>query len=106
MIKNWIVDLRHMLLPNGTLGPLPPRALTLAQYWTEIVSQATNYDAPTTLRCRRRHGRRRCGELLTIFFDVDSEDVLWFCPHCRDQGRISGWQNSFWDHSDLPETGS
>src|ERR1700722_3393956 len=44
-------------------------------FWTEIVAQASNYDEPTTLHCRRRLGRRPCGGLLTLFFDVDSFDA-------------------------------
>lgn len=98
----WSIDLRHYLLPNGTPAPLPtPRGQRLFRYWTEIVSQATQYDDPTTLHCRRRPGRKRCGALLTIFFDIDTNDVLWFCPRCHDEGRISGWKGTFWDHGEL-----
>jgi len=59
-------------------------------------------------RCdaRRRPGRRPCAGLLTIFFDVDKNDVLWFCPVCDDQGRISGWEDTFWDNGNLLETTS
>jgi hypothetical protein len=95
-----------MLEPNGTLAALSPRGLRLAEYWTEIVAHASNYDEPTTLRCRRRPGRRPCGGLLTLFFDVDTFDVLWFCPVCDDNGRISGWEGTFWDNSDSTETTS
>jgi hypothetical protein len=62
------------------------------------------YDAPTTIVCRRRPRRRPRGTLLTLYFDVDNFDVLWFCPACDDNGRISGWQGTFWDNSDLPDT--
>ena len=63
-------------------------------------AQASNYEAPTTLRCRRRPKRKPCRGSLTIFFDVDTFDVLWFCPVCDDQGRISGWEGTFWDNSE------
>ncbi|MGP8113754.1 MAG: hypothetical protein ACLQFF_07750 [Steroidobacteraceae bacterium] len=104
MPNTWIVDLGHFLGPNGALAPLSGRGLRLAEYWTQIVSQATNYDEPTTLRCRRRPGRRPCTGLLTIFFDVDTNDVLWFCPVCNDEGVIRGWRDTFWDNSDLEDT--
>jgi hypothetical protein len=42
--------------------------------------------------------------LLTIFFDVDTNDVLWFCPVCNDEGVIRGWRDTFWDNSDLEDT--
>ena len=56
MIKSWSIDLRHFLLPDGKVAPLPPRGQRLFDYWTEIISQATQDDDPTTLRCRRRPG--------------------------------------------------
>ncbi len=102
----WSIHLPHLLQPNGTLAPFTGRGLRLAQYWAAIVAQASNYDEPTTLRCRRRPGRKPCARLLTIFFDVDSNDVLWFCPVCDDQGRISGWEDTFWDNSELTESRS
>lgn len=41
---------------------------------------------------------------LMLYFDVDTFDVLWFCPNCDNNGRISGWQGTFWDNPDLPDT--
>ena len=52
----WSVDLRHYLLPEGKPARLSPRGRRLFEYWTEIISQATQYDDPTTLLCRRRPG--------------------------------------------------
>jgi len=94
------------LADNGTIAAYSPRGLRLAQYWTEIVAQASNYDEPTTLKCRRRPRRRPCGGLLTLFFDVDTFDVLWFFPFCDDNGRISGWEGTFWDNSEVGEIAS
>jgi hypothetical protein len=102
----WSIHLPHLLAPSGALAALSPRGLRLAKYWTEIVAQASNYDEPTTLQCRRRPGRRPCGGFLTLFFDVDTFDVLWFCPVCDDNGRISGWEGTFWDNSDITESTS
>jgi len=103
MPKSWNVSLMDYLASNGTVSVLPPPVLRIANYWTEIVSQASNYDEPTALKCRRWYRRRRCGGSLTIFFDVDTHDVLWFCPVCDDQGRIRDWEGTFWDNSDLTE---
>ena len=103
MGNSWTIHLPHLLEPNGTLAPLTGRGLRLAEYWTQIVAQASNYDEPTTLLCRRRPGRKPCAGMLTIFFDADNDDVLWFCPVCDDHGRISGWKNSFWDNGNLTE---
>lgn len=104
MGDTWIVDLRQYLTHSGAVAEdLPSRARILAQFWTQIVSQATLYDEPTTLQCRRRPGRRACGGLLYITFDETLEVVLWHCPKCQDNGAIRGWQGTFWDHGDLPD---
>jgi hypothetical protein len=102
----WSVHLPHVLDEKGTLQGLTGRGLRLATFWTDIVAQASNYEEPTTIKCRRRPGRRTCGGLLTIFFDVDNFDVLWFCPECDDNGRISGWEGTFWDNTEMTETRS
>jgi hypothetical protein len=103
MGNHWCIHLPDFLAQNGTIAACSPRGLRLAQYWTEIVAQASNYEAPTTVRCRRRPRRRPCGATLTLFFDTDTFDVLWFCPACDDNGRISGWEGTFWDNSEIGE---
>lgn len=104
MGNHWCVALTDFVDAHGVIMPKRGRALRLAQFFTEIVAQASNYDAPTTILCRRRPRRRPCGTVLTLFFDLDTNDVLWFCPDCDDNGRISGWEGTFWDNSDLPDT--
>lgn len=103
MGNQWCIHLPDFLAENGTIAAYSPQGLRLAQYWTGIVAQASNYEAPTTLRCRRRPGRRPCRALLTLYFDIDTFDVLWFCPACDDNGRISGWEGTFWDNSEIGE---
>ncbi|MHB1871938.1 MAG: hypothetical protein ACYCT1_13945 [Steroidobacteraceae bacterium] len=73
MIKSRSSDLRHVLLPDGKVAPLPPRAHRLFAFWTQTVSQATEYEDPRTLRCRPRPGRKPRATLRTIFFDIDTK---------------------------------
>jgi len=103
MANTWIVDLRHFLTSAGTLAELPSRARMLAEYWTAIVAQGSNFAEPITLRCRRRLGRRACSGTLDICPDPDSFAMLWCCPVCGDNGVISGWEGSFWDNSETPD---
>jgi hypothetical protein len=104
MGNTWVVDLQHFLHASGTLTPdLPPRARLAAEFWTQIVSQATLFDEPTTILCRRRPQRRPCAAQLYLTFDDTMEAVLWCCPSCHDNGAIRGWQGTFWDHSELTE---
>ena len=102
----WSVALTDFIDATGAIVPQKGRALQLALFFTEIVAQANNYDAPTTITCRRRPQRRPCGTPLTLHFDTDNFDVLWFCPVCNDNGRIGGWERTFWDNSDIAEATS
>ena len=104
MGNNWIVDLGHFLNATGALAlKLLRRARTLAEFWAEIVSQATLFDEPTTIRCRRRPRHRACATVLYVTFDDTMDAALWECPQCHDGGAIRGWQGTFWDHSELTE---
>jgi hypothetical protein len=38
----WSVHLPDILADNGTIAAYSPRGLRLAEYWTEIVAQASN----------------------------------------------------------------
>jgi hypothetical protein len=102
MSNTWVIDLRHYLKPGGALAELPGRARRLAEYWTEIVAQGSNFDEPITLRCRRRPGHRACAGTLDIGFNPDVATIIWCCPVCGDKGIIHGWQGSFWDNSNNP----
>ena len=103
-VNSWVVDLRHLLTPAGQLAPdLTGRARILAEFWAEIVSQATLFDEPTTILCRRRPQHRGCKTSLFLCFDETMEGVTWECPRCHDHGIIRRWQGMFWDHSELTE---
>jgi hypothetical protein len=103
MPDTWVIDLRHYLKPDGQLAEMPGRARHLAEYWTQIVAQGSNFDAPVSLRCRRRPGHRACTGTLDIGLDQDLSGMIWCCPVCGDNGVIRGWQGSFWDNSKAPQ---
>jgi hypothetical protein len=104
--NTWIVDLRHYLTPAGTLVALSTRGRVLAEYFTQIVAQGSNVDEPAALRCRRRPRRRACAGVLEICLDLDLDGMVWQCPVCGDNGVIRGWQGTFWDNSENPESAS
>ena len=107
MGNTWTVDDRQFLDGSGAPAPdLPRPARMLAEFFTQIVSQATLYDEPTTITWRRRPQHRPCAQPLYISFDETLEVVLWEYPRCHDNGAIRGWQASFWDHSGLAEPSS
>ena len=109
MADTWITNLTHFLDENGFIAPMPGPALRLAEYLTNIVADASTYDHEptrhTVVHCRRRPGRKPCTGIIETGFTVDDDEILWECPACGDNGRISNWQGSPWDasaHNILP----
>jgi hypothetical protein len=101
----WITDLSHFLAVNGSIGPKAGPAKRLADYLTKIVVDATTvsptFETPTVVRCRRRPGRKPCGGEIETDIDPDTDQVLWWCPVCGDEGSISNWQGYLWDCSQM-----
>jgi hypothetical protein len=69
----------------------------MAGFVTAVVAHASHFDrpeeapAPVCFKCRKRDNRRVHARL------ADGQIIFWHCPACRTDGRISGWQGSFWD---------
>jgi hypothetical protein len=36
---------------------------------------------------------------LVGFVDLESDNIVWICPACGDNGSISNWQRTIWDMS-------
>jgi tetratricopeptide (TPR) repeat protein len=101
-----IVDVRHRLLPDD--ADVPATLRRLVAYERQIVEIGSAWGLPqrldSTLRCRRRPGRRPCGGHLAIrCFD---EAILWGCTRCADCGELRRWRGTPWDRgTDPPEPG-
>ena len=102
--RTYIVDLTHFLAADGAIGPQHGPARRFADYLTKIVVVATS---PVTLseklavvRCRRRPGRKPCVGKIDVDLEPETEQIVWWCPACGEQGTISNWKDSLWDCSD------
>jgi predicted RNA-binding Zn-ribbon protein involved in translation (DUF1610 family) len=93
MADTWVTDLTHFLTGKGEIGPKSGPARKLAEYFTEIVVDATTEPWEETgkkpVRCRRRPGRRRCAGVIGADIDPDTDAVMWWCPLCGDKGSIT-----------------
>ncbi len=94
----YVTDLRHFLdLSPSEPGP----ARRLAEHLGGIVRSATAGDAgiawTSALPCRRRPARRPCPGRITVFRPEPPAEIRWERGVCRDQGVISGWEDSPYD---------
>jgi hypothetical protein len=35
--------------------------------------------------------------MIKVDFDPETEDVVWWCPVCKDNGYIRNWKGTVWD---------
>lgn len=100
----YVIDMTHFVASIDELEGLPGAARRLATYFGRIVEAATASPVRgrvfiTTVRCRRRPGRRACpGRIGVLLTDVPSR-IEWWCPHCADGGVIWNWRHTPWDLS-------
>lgn len=92
----YITDLKHFLDSRGAVVPTKGPALAMAKFQTEVVAFATNAagDAPAPPRCFK------CKKAPVQAVLARDDAVVWKCPRCETEGRVSNWQGTLWDLRD------
>lgn len=96
--KTYVTDIRHFWEKSGELVSTPPSVRNFANFLALIVTTATQSSAvehDTLVRCRRKS----CPGSIRALLQSATEEITWRCPICKDQGSISNWQGTHWDHS-------
>ena len=94
----YVTDLRHFLDKSGAIGPVKCPARAMAQFQGDVVAHASGVatsDLPAP-RCFK------CKKVTVEAVRAQDDAIVWFCPKCRAEGRISNWQGSLWDLRDRP----
>ena len=96
----YITDLTHFLDKSGAIGPVNGPARTMAQFHVDAVAHASDsmseaLPAPKCFKCKK-------GVVEAVL--AQDNAVVWICPKCRIEGRISNWQGSLWDLRNRPPT--
>ncbi len=104
MAQTQISDIRHFLDDGGGLpADLPGPTARVALHLTSIVEAATvrpaGLPAESAVRCRRRPRHRPCAGYLRVLRTDVPEEIAWTCPHCGDEGLITGWRRTHFDLS-------
>ena len=94
----YITDLTHFLDNSGAIDPVKGPARAMAQFHVDMVAHASDatenpLPAPRCFKCKKGEveGDR-----------ADDGAIMWVCPLCLTEGRISNWQGSLWDLRDRP----
>jgi hypothetical protein len=104
-MPTMVTDLTHYL----DVTPLPidahhPRrfAERLGGFFGSIVEAVTagferGAAVYTTVRCRRRPGRKPCAGLICGILEPEEGVIVWACTRCGDNGYIHHYQGTPWD---------
>lgn len=95
-----ITDLTHFLDQSGAIGPVKGHARAMAQFHVGDVAFASDR-APEALSAPRCF---KCKKGVVKAVVAQDKAIVWVCPMCRIEGRISNWQRSLWDLCDRPPT--
>jgi len=94
----YITDLTHFLDNSGAIGQIKGPALAMAQFQVEVVAHASDsapesFPAPRCFKCKKAD---------VVALKAADDAVIWICPKCQTEGRISNWQGSLWDLRERP----
>jgi len=95
----YVTDVRHYLNEVGDVAPQRGPARKMANFVTSVIAHASDFDrpeetaGPVCFKCRKRDDRRVETGI------TDDDVVVWHCPACGTERRMSNWQRTFWDLS-------
>ena len=97
----YITDARHFLDEKGAIAPRRGPAKVMADFHAGLIAYATDFGdtgllAPTCFKCKKD---------VVKFAMAQDDAILWSCPHCSAEGRVSNWRGTLWDLIDRPDLG-
>ncbi len=101
MSRTFKSNLTHFFDEKGViLDSLPKRSKKLSENLGNIVSNATIEPrlAPrANVICWGGTFKNKCKGHIDSSIDLDRVNIVWHCLKCGDNGRVTNWDNSFWD---------
>lgn len=94
----YVSDLTHFLDKSGAIGPVKGPARAMAQFHVDVVAHASD----TTSKALPAPRCFKCKKVAVEAVRAHDDAIVWVCPRCRTEGRISNWQGSLWDLRDRP----
>jgi hypothetical protein len=93
-----ITDAQHFLDDKGAIAALRGPARALAEFHADVIAYATDFDDSGVLKPRCF----KCKKDTVNAGLAPDEAILWTCPRCNAEGRISNWQGILRDLSGRP----
>ena len=95
----YITDARHFLDDKGAIAPRRGPAKAMADFHAGVIAYATDYDETGVVAAHCF----KCKKVEVRIARAQDDAIVWSCPRCKSEGRISNWQGTLWDLSDRPD---
>ena len=101
---HYVTNPWHFLDENGNVPdniPSPARKLSLflGQIIEECSAEAAGETIETSLKCRRRPGKKPCPGKILSWRNSETDSIKWECDQCGTGGEIHNWRGCRWDRS-------
>ena len=99
MGKTYLTATTQFLDDTGEIAEMPAAARRMASFQVSIIDAVTpvypTVGHDTGIRCRKRGCK---GSIRASLHTLDGK-ITWWCPICTQNGVISHWQGTKWDHT-------
>ena len=95
----YVIDARHYLNDKGDIAVERGPARKMADFVTSAIAHASDLDRPDASPGPVGFMARMVVQLGVAPAPAHDGVVVWHCPACGTQGRISNWEGTFWDLS-------
>ena len=98
-MSTYVTDLRHYLDDDGEIvSDMPAEARQLASFLALIVDGASSVVSSKAYELSLRCRSAGCpGQILA--HRESSDEIVWHCTTCDQNGVIRNWSGTKWDHS-------
>lgn len=107
MADTWVTDITHFLDENGEFKSESVQERRFGEYLAAIIVMASypepEYPPEFRVDCRNRPEHKPCHGELAGFVDPETDDIVWTCPACEENGIIKNWRGTIWDMSKAEE---
>jgi len=95
----YITNIQHFLDNKGDIPKkMSKEARKRASYFALVIDTTTKNNSTAFISTDIRCFEKRCQGMIKTELRLENDEIIWFCPDCKVEGVISGWQGTKWDN--------
>jgi hypothetical protein len=98
-ITMFITNMTHFLDETMNIPKqIPKEAREMAGFISLVIDESTKRLSTTVIDTGIRCFKKKCFGNINAELLVENDTIHWWCTKCKNEGTISGWQNTRWDN--------